>query len=190
MDAANVDLKAFTDRFYAHETLSHLEPVKETLEWLARETRVWVEVTNLVIPGLNDAEDETRALADFVVTRMGPDVPDHFTAFHPDYKMTDRPRSPALPASATSTRGTSTTATARPPSARGAARASSSATGSRCARRCCGEARAPPAARGSRGDSRTGRSRPRRGCGSRSAFLWRERVPRVRMACSSAGGAG
>ncbi|HEX9400632.1 MAG TPA: AmmeMemoRadiSam system radical SAM enzyme [Anaeromyxobacter sp.] len=95
MDAANVDLKAFTDRFYAHETLSHLEPVKETLEWLARETRVWVEVTNLVIPGLNDAEDETRALADFVVTRMGPDVPVHFTAFHPDYKMTDRPRTPA-----------------------------------------------------------------------------------------------
>jgi pyruvate formate lyase activating enzyme len=95
MDAANVDLKAFTERFYAHETLSHLEPVKETLEWLARETKVWVEVTNLVIPGLNDAEDETRALADWVVARMGPDVPVHFTAFHPDYKMLDRPPTPA-----------------------------------------------------------------------------------------------
>jgi pyruvate formate lyase activating enzyme len=69
--------------------------VQETLEWLAQETDVWVEVTNLVIPGLNDAEDETRALADWVVSRMGPDVPVHFTAFHPDYKMTDRPRTPA-----------------------------------------------------------------------------------------------
>jgi pyruvate formate lyase activating enzyme len=94
MDAANVDLKAFTERFYAHETLSHLAPVQETLEWLANETKVWVEVTNLMIPGLNDAEDETRALADWVVSRMGPDVPVHFTAFHPDYKMTDRPRTP------------------------------------------------------------------------------------------------
>jgi pyruvate formate lyase activating enzyme len=94
MDAANVDLKAFTERFYAHETFSHLEPVKETLEWLARETQVWVEVTNLVIPGLNDAEDETRQLAEWVVSRMGPDVPVHFTAFHPDFKMLDRPRTP------------------------------------------------------------------------------------------------
>jgi pyruvate formate lyase activating enzyme len=94
MDATNVDLKAFTERFYSHETLSHLAPVQETLEWLAKETKVWVEVTNLMIPGLNDAEDETRALADWVVSRMGPDVPVHFTAFHPDYKMTDRPPTP------------------------------------------------------------------------------------------------
>jgi pyruvate formate lyase activating enzyme len=95
MDAANVDLKAFTEAFYARATLSHLAPVLDTLEWLARETSCWVEVTNLVIPGLNDAEDETRALADWVATHMGPDVPVHFTAFHPDYKMTDRPRTPA-----------------------------------------------------------------------------------------------
>jgi pyruvate formate lyase activating enzyme len=95
MDAANVDLKAFTERFYGHETLSHLAPVLDTLEWLAKETGVWVEVTNLVIPGLNDAEDELRALADWVLSRMGPDVPVHFTAFHPDYKMLDRPRTPA-----------------------------------------------------------------------------------------------
>jgi pyruvate formate lyase activating enzyme len=94
VDAANVDLKAFTETFYAHETLSHLAPVLETLEWLAKETGVWVEVTNLVIPGLNDAEDETRALADWVVSRMGQDVPVHFTAFHPAYKMTDRPPTP------------------------------------------------------------------------------------------------
>jgi pyruvate formate lyase activating enzyme len=95
MDAANVDLKAFTEEFYARATLSHLAPVLDTLEWLARETACWVEVTNLMIPGLNDAEDETRALADWVATHMGPDVPVHFTAFHPDYKMTDRPRTPA-----------------------------------------------------------------------------------------------
>jgi pyruvate formate lyase activating enzyme len=95
MDAANVDLKAFTDAFYAKATLSHLGPVLDTLEWLARETGVWVEVTNLVIPGLNDAPDETRALADWVVSHMGPDVPVHFTAFHPDYKMLDRPRTPS-----------------------------------------------------------------------------------------------
>ena len=95
MDAANVDLKAFTEDFYARTTLSHLAPVLDTLEWLAKETDVWVEVTNLVIPGLNDAEDETRALADWMVARMGVDVPLHFTAFHPDYKMIDRPRTPA-----------------------------------------------------------------------------------------------
>jgi pyruvate formate lyase activating enzyme len=91
MDAVNVDLKAFTEAFYAKETLSHLEPVKETLEWLVRETEVWVEVTTLLIPGLNDAEDETRALARFVRDRMRADVPLHFTAFHPAYKMLDRP---------------------------------------------------------------------------------------------------
>jgi pyruvate formate lyase activating enzyme len=95
MDAANVDLKAFTERFYAQATLSHLAPVLETLEWLAKETGVWVEVTNLMIPGLNDAEDETRRLAEWVVSRMGPDVPLHFSAFHPSYKMMDRPRTPA-----------------------------------------------------------------------------------------------
>jgi pyruvate formate lyase activating enzyme len=95
MDAANVDLKAFTEEFYARQTYSHLAPVLETLEWLARETEVWVEVTNLVIPGLNDAEDETRALAGWVVEHMGADVPVHFTAFHPDYKLRDRPRTPS-----------------------------------------------------------------------------------------------
>jgi len=95
MDAVNVDLKAFTEAFYAKQTLSHLAPVKETLEWLARETDVWVEVTTLLIPGLNDAEGETRAIARFVRERMGPDVPLHFSAFHPDYRMLDRPRTPA-----------------------------------------------------------------------------------------------
>jgi pyruvate formate lyase activating enzyme len=95
MDATNVDLKAFTEEFYAKTTLSHLEPVKDTLEWLARETDVWVEVTTLLIPGLNDGEDEVRLLSRFVRDRMSPDVPLHFSAFHPDYKMLDRPRTPA-----------------------------------------------------------------------------------------------
>jgi pyruvate formate lyase activating enzyme len=83
MDAANIDLKAFTEEFYARQTLSHLEPVKETLEWLARETGVWVEVTTLLIPGLNDGDDEVRLLSRFVRERMSADVPLHFSAFHP-----------------------------------------------------------------------------------------------------------
>ena len=94
-DAANVDLKGFTEAFYAKATLSHLAPVLETLEWLARETRVWVEVTNLMIPGLNDDPAETRALAEWVRGHMGAETPLHFTAFHPDYKMLDRPPTPA-----------------------------------------------------------------------------------------------
>ncbi len=95
MDAANVDLKAFTEDFYQRVSLAHLAPVLETLEWLARETKVWTEVTNLVIPGLNDAPGETRRLAEWVRDHMGPDVPLHFSAFHPDYKMMDRPATPS-----------------------------------------------------------------------------------------------
>jgi pyruvate formate lyase activating enzyme len=95
MDAANVDLKAFTEEFYAKVTLSHLAPVLETLEWLAREGRVWTEVTNLVIPGLNDDPGETRRLAEWIGKHMGPDVPLHFSAFHPTWKMTDRPSTPS-----------------------------------------------------------------------------------------------
>ncbi|MFT3913541.1 MAG: AmmeMemoRadiSam system radical SAM enzyme [Anaeromyxobacteraceae bacterium] len=94
MDAANVDLKAFTESFYARQTLSHLAPVLDTLEWLARDGRTWVEVTNLVIPGLNDAPGETRDLARWLVDHMGPDVPLHLSAFHPSYRLTDRPRTP------------------------------------------------------------------------------------------------
>jgi pyruvate formate lyase activating enzyme len=95
MDATNVDLKAFTEEFYRKVTLSHLAPVLDTLEWLARDGRVWVEVTNLIIPGLNDAEGETRALAGWIRDHMGRDVPLHLSAFHPDYKMLDTPRTPA-----------------------------------------------------------------------------------------------
>ena len=94
MDAANVDLKAFTEEFYAKVTLSHLAPVLETLEWLARDGRVWTEVTNLLVPGLNDDPAETRRLAEWMGSHLGADVPLHFSAFHPAWKMTDRPRTP------------------------------------------------------------------------------------------------
>ena len=94
VDAANIDLKAFTENFYGKITLTHLKPVLETLEWLKKGTNVWFELTNLMIPTLNDAPEETRALAEWVLDHLGPDVPLHFTAFHPDFKLRDKPRTP------------------------------------------------------------------------------------------------
>jgi pyruvate formate lyase activating enzyme len=94
VDAANVDLKAFTENFYGRTTLTHLAPVLETLEWLKNETRVWFEITNLMIPTLNDDPGETRTLAEWIRDHLGPDVPLHFTAFHPDFKLRDKPRTP------------------------------------------------------------------------------------------------
>jgi AmmeMemoRadiSam system radical SAM enzyme/AmmeMemoRadiSam system protein B/AmmeMemoRadiSam system protein A len=94
MDAANVDLKGFTEHFYQHLTLSHLEPVKETLRWLVHETPVWTEITNLIIPRENDAPDELRAMCDWILAALGPNVPVHFTAFHPDFRLNDRDRTP------------------------------------------------------------------------------------------------
>ena len=95
IDAANVDLKSFTENFYGKITLTHLEPVLQTLEWLKSETSVWFEITNLMIPTLNDDPTETRKLSDWVLTHLGPDVPLHFTAFHPDFKLQDKPRTSA-----------------------------------------------------------------------------------------------
>jgi len=94
MDAANVDLKAFTERFYHQVCGGHLEPVKETLVYLKRETRVWFELTTLLIPGENDSEGELEAMTQWVVGALGPDVPMHFTAFHPDYRMKDKDHTP------------------------------------------------------------------------------------------------
>jgi pyruvate formate lyase activating enzyme len=94
IDAANVDLKAFTENFYGKITLTHLQPVLEMLEWLKNETPVWFEITNLMIPTLNDDPTETRKLAEWIRTHLGPDVPLHFTAFHPDFKLQDKPRTP------------------------------------------------------------------------------------------------
>ena len=87
MDAANVDLKGFTERFYWKICGGHLQPVLDTLLYLKHETQVWFEITNLLIPGENDSDEEIDAMTRWVVDKLGPDVPMHFTAFHPDWKM-------------------------------------------------------------------------------------------------------
>jgi len=102
MDAANVDLKGFTEDFYHRICAGHLGPVLETLEYLKHETDVWFEITNLLIPGANDSDGEIDQMTRWIVERLGPDVPVHFTAFHPDWKMLDRPPTP--PASLTRAR--------------------------------------------------------------------------------------
>ena len=96
MDAANVDLKAFTEEFYKRLCTGHLGAVLETLEYLKYRTKGWFEITTLLIPGHNDSPEEVKKLSEWVMTRLGPDVPLHFTAFHPDYKMLDLPRTPAF----------------------------------------------------------------------------------------------
>jgi pyruvate formate lyase activating enzyme len=95
MDAANIDLKGFTEQFYHKLCFAHLDPILETLRYLKHETNVWTEVTTLLIPGSNDSEDEVARLCDWMAKNMGPDVPLHFTAFHPDFKMQDIPHTPA-----------------------------------------------------------------------------------------------
>lgn len=94
LDAANIDLKAFTETFYRELCFAELAPVLETLEWVARETDVWIEVTTLVIPTRNDDDDELRRMAGWLVEHVGPDTPLHLSAFHPDWKMKDLPRTP------------------------------------------------------------------------------------------------
>ena len=94
MDAANIDLKGFTDGFYRNLCSARLGPVLETLKYLKHETDVWFEITTLLIPGENDAPAEIEALSRWVLERLGPDVPVHFTAFHPDWKMLDKPPTP------------------------------------------------------------------------------------------------
>jgi len=89
MDAANVDLKGFTDEFYVKLCGARLQPVLETLVYLVHQTKVWTEITTLLIPGKNDSDAEIEAEAKWIRRELGPDVPLHFTAFHPDYKMTD-----------------------------------------------------------------------------------------------------
>jgi pyruvate formate lyase activating enzyme len=94
MDAANVDLKGFSERFYRKVCGGHLEPVLDTLRYLVHETDVWTEITTLLIPGENDSDAELEAMSAWVVENLGPDVPWHFTAFHPDWKMLDVPPTP------------------------------------------------------------------------------------------------
>jgi pyruvate formate lyase activating enzyme len=94
IDAANVDLKGFTEEFYRKVCHGHLEPVKETLVYLKRETEVWFEVTTLLIPGENDSDAELDEMTGWFAEALGPDVPLHFTAFHPDYRMLEHPHTP------------------------------------------------------------------------------------------------
>lgn len=94
MDAANVDLKAFSDAFYRRVAGGSLRPVLDTLRYLVHDTDVWTEITTLLIPGLNDSDDEVRQLAGWVADELGPDVPLHFSAFHPDHRMLDWPPTP------------------------------------------------------------------------------------------------
>ena len=94
MDAANVDLKGFTERFYADLCAARLHEVLDTLAYIKHETDCWLEITTLLIPGENDGADEVRALSQWVRAELGPDVPLHFTAFHPDFKMLDKPATP------------------------------------------------------------------------------------------------
>lgn len=94
MDAANIDLKGFTENFYRKTCLAHLEPVLQTLLALKRRGTTWFEITNLVIPSLNEAMDEARAMCLWILDHLGPEVPLHFTAFHPDFKLMHLPHTP------------------------------------------------------------------------------------------------
>lgn len=92
IDAANVDLKAFTDKFYFKLTSSHLNDVLDTLIWIKNETDIWLEITTLLIPDENDSLDEIKKMSEWICSNLGADVPLHFTAFHPDFKMTNKER--------------------------------------------------------------------------------------------------
>ncbi len=95
MDAVNIDLKAFTDRFYKKLCFAALEPILETLAFVHHETDAWLEITTLLIPGQNDSEEEIARLCEWVLAELGPDVPLHFTRFHPDYELLDVAPTPA-----------------------------------------------------------------------------------------------
>lgn len=89
IDAANVDLKAFSQHFYSKLTLSNLAPVLDTLVWLKHESQVWFEITTLIIPGENDSDQELHAMCQWIYDKLGADVPLHFSAFHPDFRLLD-----------------------------------------------------------------------------------------------------
>ena len=95
MDAANVDLKGFTEEFYQRVCIGHLQPVLDTLKYIRHETKCWLEITTLLIPGKNDSDDELQRMSEWCMRELGPDVPLHFSAYHPDFKMLDVPATPA-----------------------------------------------------------------------------------------------
>jgi pyruvate formate lyase activating enzyme len=94
IDAANVDLKGFTERFYYKNTFSHLKDVLDTLVWIKNETEVWMELTTLLIPDENDSDEEIKNECDWILENLGDEVPLHFTAFHPDFKMRNKVSTP------------------------------------------------------------------------------------------------
>ncbi|MBW3695292.1 AmmeMemoRadiSam system radical SAM enzyme [Vibrio sp. T187] len=94
MDAVNIDLKGFTERFYRKLCSAHLDPVLDTLKYIHHETQVWLEITTLLIPGENDSSEELNLMCGWIRENLGCDVPLHFSAFHPDFKMLDKPRTP------------------------------------------------------------------------------------------------
>jgi pyruvate formate lyase activating enzyme len=96
MDAANIDLKGFTDDFYRSLCSAALEPVLDTLEYVKHQTKCWLEITTLLIPGKNTSANEIGALSEWIRQHLGPDVPLHFSAFHPDWRMNDVPPTPAV----------------------------------------------------------------------------------------------
>ena len=94
MDAANIDLKGFTEDFYWKVTGSHLRDVLDTIVWVHEHTDTWLELTTLLVPGYNDASGEVERMCRWILAELGPDVPLHFSAFHPDFKMLDVPATP------------------------------------------------------------------------------------------------
>src|SRR4030042_2236147 len=94
LDAINVDLKAFSDEYYRRLCVARLQPVLDSIAYIARQTKIWMEVTTLLLPGQNDSEEELKKLAEFLVTEAGPDVPWHISRFYPQYKYTDSQPTP------------------------------------------------------------------------------------------------
>jgi pyruvate formate lyase activating enzyme len=94
LDAINVDLKAFTEDYYKRLCKARLQPVLDTIKYIARQTKIWIEITTLLVPGENDSEEELKGLADFLVTEAGPDIPWHISRFHPQYKYLDAAPTP------------------------------------------------------------------------------------------------
>jgi len=94
LNGINVDLKAFGEDYYKRLCKARLQPVLDTIRYIANETDIWMEITTLLVPGENDSDDELRALADFIVNEAGPDVPWHISRFHPNYKYLDSVTTP------------------------------------------------------------------------------------------------
>ena len=94
LDGINVDLKSFNDDFYRQRSKARLEPVLNTLRYIAKQTDIWLEVTTLVIPGANDSDEELKQLAKFIAEELGVEVPWHVSRFHPDFEVTDVPATP------------------------------------------------------------------------------------------------